>query len=58
MKQSTKKLRLNLDTVRNFQLGAITGGRAQQTAWPCTYTEVAGGCTVTADTCRCSFLFC
>ena len=65
MKRIKRKLELDLLTVRRLQtseLRSLAGARAFS-AVPCfpTDSEIAGGCTVTDDTCQCtsgiSFLF-
>lgn len=55
MKQTHKKLKLDLSTIRNLQLRVVAGAKAAYTAVPCflTDSEIAGGCTVTDATCQC-----
>lgn len=52
-KTEEKKLKLNLETLRNLkpeELGKVAGGRAARYY---TESEVASGCEVTLTTCTC-----
>jgi hypothetical protein len=58
MKRTTRKLSLDTLTIRRLQSAELrrAGGALANTAVPCfpTDSEIAGGCTVTDDTCQCT----